>query len=355
MSHSVPAAKPRPIALIVGAVLLAIGAGAVAFQLAEGLVVSNIYPFGLYLAAFFCFAGGACGLLLIAAAAELGLFADFGTTRPLYAGALSLLVAAGCTITFFDCGQPLRVFSMIAGTNPTSMVSWDFYFLVATTVIAVIGLFKPGKATAVIGSLCALGIVVIEAMILIVTSGVPHWNNPMIVLMFLVDALTIGLSLVLLARGRSSRGSAVALGSMLALTLIMLLSDTASGLYTGDFSMTTLITGPFAPAFWIMLAAGVTAPLVLVVASGGNGRLAQIAAALAIAGVFLDKLTLLLAGQALTATGELAPYAIAPVEFAGVAGGVGLALVLFSIINRAITEPRRAEEPVDESIAVSQA
>lgn len=78
MSHSVPAAKPRPIALIVGAVLLAIGAGAVAFQLAEGLVVSNIYPFGLYLAAFFCFAGGACGLLLIAAAAELGLFADFG-------------------------------------------------------------------------------------------------------------------------------------------------------------------------------------------------------------------------------------------------------------------------------------
>lgn len=337
MASGAVAKRPVPVALLVGAVLLVVGIAGVAMQLSEGLSVSAGYPFGLYLAAFFCLVGAACGLLMMALGAEFGLFDCAGKNRLFYAGALSVLIAAGCTITFLDCGQPLRVFSMIVSTNPTSMVSWDFYFLAATAIVSAVGIFKPCKAVAVIGSLLALGIVVVEAMILIVTSGTPHWNNPMLVLLFLVDAVTLGSALFLFSAKRDFPRVRFALGVALSLTAVMLLSDIASGIYTGDAAMATLISGPFAGLFWIMLIAGIIAPLVVVVVARGNVKAAKVAAVMALAGVFLDKLTLLLAGQAIAATGEISAYTPGMVEFMGVAGSVGLAIVLYVLLSRGVS------------------
>lgn len=328
--------KAVPVALAVGAVLLVVGIVGVAMQLSGGLSVSAGYPFGLYLATFFCLVGAACGLLTMALGAELGLFDCVARVKFFYAGALSALIAAGCTITFLDCGQPLRVFSMVVSTNPTSMVAWDFYFLVATAIVSVVGIFKPCKVTAAIGSLLALGIVVVEAMILIVTSGTPHWNNPMLVLLFLVDAVTLGSALTLFAAKRDSSRVRFALGLALVLTAVMLLSDIASGIYTADAAMSTLISGSFAGLFWIMLLAGVVSPLVMIVAARGNRQMVKVAAVLALVGVFLDKLTLLLAGQAIAATGEVSAYAPGAVEFMGVAGAVGLVIVLYVLLSRVL-------------------
>lgn len=340
--------RQHGVLLTAGVVLLAIGIVCFMMQTMSGLVVSDIYPFGVYLAGFFCFVGSACGLLLVAVAAEFGTLPKISPTRPLYMGALVLLVVSGLTITFLDSGEPLRVFSMITGTNPTSMVSWDFYLLALTTIVTLICAIKPGKTLSVIGAMLALGIVVVESMILIVTSGVPHWNNPMLVVVFLADALALGIGLAMLYGHASDRRLQVVLATVLALTAIMLLADMAMGAYTSDAAMLALMGGQFAPLYWTMLAGGILVPLVML----ARGTAPRVAATLAVVGVVLDKFTLILAGEAITATGAVEAYAPSAVEFGCLAGMVGLGIVAFELFGRRWCDAGAADVAQDVATAV---
>lgn len=149
----------------VGAVLAVAGVTAWVVQVRRGMGVtslSNLRPWGSYIAGFVFFMGLSAGCLVLAG---LPLVADLPAVRP-YAGlaalvALVSLVIGGLFI-FVDIGRPERVWRMIRYGKPGSPMMWDLlltvaYFLIGTALLAAILLDAPS------GVLAALGVVAVAA------------------------------------------------------------------------------------------------------------------------------------------------------------------------------------------------
>jgi len=123
-----------PIWLVITGLLTALGIAAWIIQLIQGVgatQLSNLQPWGIYIAGFIFFMGVSAGSLVLAA---LPVLFDLPKIRP-YAkiAAFTALVALiiGGLFIMADIGRPERLWRLIANARPGSPMLWD----VALTVV----------------------------------------------------------------------------------------------------------------------------------------------------------------------------------------------------------------------------
>lgn len=325
------------------AVLTVIGLAAWIVQLSQGLDVLGVgqsVAWGAYIAAFFLLAGAGSGLVILAAGAKFGLLPALRTPRrSLLLGSLASFIAAGFVI-LMDIGKPERVFSMLFSPNFKSMFVWDFYSLALSVLLVLACLLLAPNSKALLGlaALAGLAVVIVEGWILAVSAGSPLWHSSLIPVVFLLEGFIVALSLVLLLGGEE--GLKGVLASLLLATLVLSIVELVTVSYGGEADaaagMGILAAGSLAPLYWGELIVGAVLPFALLVWMAKSPSAVRLAAVLAILGVFLAKLDLLVAGQALPFMGAQAAYSPSIVEVAGVVGMLGFAGFLFLLANRFI-------------------
>lgn len=145
----------------VGAVLAVAGVAAWVVQVRRGMGVtslSNLRPWGSYIAGFVFFMGLSAGCLVLAG---LPLVADLPAIRP-YAGlaalvALVSLVVGGLFI-LVDIGRPERVWRMLRYGKLGSPMMWDLlltvaYFVIGTALLVALLVDAPSGVLTVLGVL----------------------------------------------------------------------------------------------------------------------------------------------------------------------------------------------------------
>ena len=330
------------------AVLVVIGIVAWIAQLAAGfdvLGVGQSIAWGVYIATFFLLAGAGSGLLLGSATTDLGFLPEMAEhRRSLLVGALACYIAAGFAV-LMDIGQPLRALEMIYSPNFKSMFVWDFYLLGLSVILTLVCLLRrPGsKRVAGLAAAAAVLLLLVEGAILAVTAGTPLWHSGLIPVMFLVEGVVTAISLVLLKRGAAtSSGERMrrTLTALLPVLLVCTLVEMVAVLYGGDAdaaaAMKMLAAGSFAPMYWGQLVLGIVVPFAIFAGpSVARGNI-RVAAVLAIAGVFVAKMNLLVAGRALPFMGTPTSYTPSVVEIGGLIGLVGLAALLYVLGKRVL-------------------
>jgi molybdopterin-containing oxidoreductase family membrane subunit len=137
------------------------------------------------------------------------------------------------------------------------------------------------------------------------------------------------------------------LGLGLTVLAIIVVRQLLAGVMSADVGLRSatdlLLAGPFAPEFiGLRLIGGLALPLLLIVIPQTRTPLGLVAAGvLALVGVFVDRLTFVIAGQAAPVTtvsgvvsAPVAVYSPSPVEIAIVVGGVGLVAFVYTLAER---------------------
>jgi dimethyl sulfoxide reductase membrane subunit len=328
-------------------VLAVIGLAAWLIQLTQGfgvLGVNQSIVWGAYIATFFLLAGTGSGLVMFAALGDLAIVPAMKAYRRAFLlGAIASLIAAGLVI-LMDIGRPERVIYMILSANFGSMFVWDFLCLAASVVVAAAYLYwgpkikwLPGVALAIAGL-----VIIVEGWILAVSAGRPLWHNGLLPVVFLVEGLITALAAALLVGIKGDAGEkarsllVVLLPAVLILSVLELVTVNSAGTPDAVAGLQLLLSGSLAPLYWGQIILGLVLPLVLLVWAGKNPMAVMVAAALAVVGVFVAKLDLLVAGQALPFVGAPVSYMPTLVEVAGVIGMVGLAAFLYVLAERLV-------------------
>jgi molybdopterin-containing oxidoreductase family membrane subunit len=328
------------IAWLVGMiVLVAIGAIAWIVQLSKGMSVlgiSQIIPWGIYIAAFFTLVGLASGLLILAVLVDLDVLSGLKAyRRNLLIGSLASYIAGGIMI-LMDIGRPERVLNMIFKAQFNSPFVWDFFSLALGVIMAIVMLLVSvkGKWLAIITGIVAGLVVVFEGWILSMSAGSPLWSGGMMPAVFLVEGLVLALSIALIALPDAE---ALHRWMLVLLPVLFLFNvfEFGAALYAGDvddrFGTNLILSNPL---FWLEVVLGIILPFVLLMWAGKNRALVTVSAVLAVLGVFAAKSITLVAGQAISFLMGTATYTPTIVEIGGVVGVVGLAGLLYLLGTR---------------------
>ena len=194
------------------------------------------------------------------------------------------VVAAGTVLLVFDLGQGLRKPWLLIGLilNPRSVMTWGVYILAAFILVGLVAAYfawKNAKAPSALvnaGAVLALGTGAYTGMLIAVVKAIPFWNNYLTPVLFVVSALSTGMSATLLLAHFMEKGKAmdeaklnkihlglvvaelVALGAWLAVPL-----SGAKGSVAVQ-SASSLISGSLAVVFWVVfVGAGLVFPLVV--------------------------------------------------------------------------------------------
>lgn len=192
-------------------------------------------------------------------------------------------VAIGTLLLVFDLGQGLRKPWLIFGlvSNSTSMMTWGTYILSAFIFVGLIKLYfvlKNKKAPDVLtwaGTLLALCTAAYTGFLLLAVKAIPFWNSNIIPVLFVVSALSTGLSATsllapVLEKGVFQEGRAsqfhlflVVLEIIIAVSFIMMMLNGFNG-PTGTKSAKLLISGKYQIAFWgVFLVVGLVLPAII--------------------------------------------------------------------------------------------
>jgi dimethyl sulfoxide reductase membrane subunit len=322
-----------------------IGIGAWIAQLVQGPAVlgtGQSVAWGVYIALFFMLAGTGSGLVVLMALGDLEVLPALKAyRRGLLLAALACFITAGITI-LIDAGKPERVLNLVFSPNLKSMFVWDFYSLTASVLLAAACLYlgPRGKAAAILAAIAAMALVVVEGLILAVSAASPIWHGVVVPVTFAVDGLVTALALLLLATtpaeitSRMVRWLALGLAVLLALSVMEVVAVGYGGNPDAAASLYLLTSFGLAPLYWGQLLLGLVLPIMLLAAWSHSRPAVILAAVLALAGVFVSKVDLLVAGQALPFMQPAATYVPAPIEVAGVVGMMGLAAFLFVLGRR---------------------
>lgn len=334
-------------AWIVAAILLIVGIPAWVMQMLAPQFGEGFVTWGLNIDLFFLFAGiGAALLALVCTARLTQVLPAVRESSRFFALVSAACLITACLVVFLDAGRPLRVFEIVFRPQLDSLFVWDFYAITLSIVLAVaLALGAKGKALAVAGTVCGLAVLTVEGCILAVCTGTPMWHgNNAIPVLFIAEGVLAAGAVVMLFTKNALKQRALVTGTIALLGLVLLINmvEVLVGGYLGSgFESTAIgmiLTGSLAPLFWLQILVGIAAPTVLIAMR--HDRTARIAsAALILIGVFMGKLMILLSGQAVLATGDLAAYAPSAVEISACLGYVGLALMII-FIGRNILEKK---------------
>jgi dimethyl sulfoxide reductase membrane subunit len=338
--------------LIAFAVLFVVGLIAWFVQFSHGMDVLGLgqaIVWGVYIATFFLMAGLASGLVILTALGDLDVLPGMKAyRRPLLLGAIASYVAAGFAI-LMDIGKPDRVLNILFSPNFKSMFVWDFYTLALSVILAAAYLWfgAKNKWLPIVAAIFATAVVVVEGWILSVSAGTPLWQDPLLPIVFFIDGLIAALALVLLVSkqvesAKLLRGILTALlAAIVVFSLIEFVTVSYGGSPDAKAGISLLWGGALTPLYWGALLFGIILPLILLAWAGENQTAVIVAAILAPLGVFMTKVAVLVAGQALPFMRPVATYMPTAVEVGGVIGIVALAGLLFVLGNRYV--PMKAQ------------
>jgi molybdopterin-containing oxidoreductase family membrane subunit len=369
------AAMPRALKawLIFLLALMAIGAiGAVRalFPGDKGIATTPTVEWGLLIVGYVFFAITTSGLCL---ASSLGTVFGIDRFRPLEKRHAVLAVL--CLVTAFgvialDLHFPVRLmFGVALNPAPTSPMWWMGVFYGAYLVSLLIEVWsifwhhpRVHQWSCLSSSVIAIFAPLTLGAVFAVLESRAFWHGLFTPLHMIAAAYVSGvalLAIVFYAVGRLrlvgwERAASVAQPAvrlLLGLGLIVLAVVVARQLWAGATSTDAglraatnlLLTGPLAPEYvGLRLIGGITLPLLLIVVPQTRTPLGLGAAgALAMIGVFVDRLTFVIAGQAAPVTtvsgvvsAPVATYSPSLVEVAVVVGGIALVAFAYTLAER---------------------
>lgn len=193
------------------------------------------------------------------------------------------IVACSALLLVWDLGQGFRKPWLLINifSNPNSVMTWGVWILSAFMIVGLIKgflTFKRISAPAALtwaGAILALATAGYTGLLVAVVNAVPFWNDGIILLLFLVSALSTGLSAVALLASFTVRTKANPAGEsrahilLIAVELILVvifLSLTLTGVKgpAGTESAKLLVSGGYKLVFWgYFMGLGLLFPLVI--------------------------------------------------------------------------------------------
>lgn len=192
------------------------------------------------------------------------------------------IVAVGTLLLVFDLGQGLKKPWLLIGLimNLRSVMTWGVYILACFIVVGLIVGFLTWKKKVVpkvflyAGAFLALATGTYTGLLVAVVKGVPFWNTYLMPVLFVVSALSTGMSITSIVSAVIEKGQKtdelkvckthiVLVGSEVVL-LLAIFASMLSGRHgvVGIESANMILSGSLSLAFWILLVAvGLILPL----------------------------------------------------------------------------------------------
>jgi polysulfide reductase chain C len=261
---------------------------------------------------YFFLGGLAAGSFLLSVAANYWK-EDLKPLAKVGAVVTPVALIVGMIILLLDLGMPLRGIGLFVHFNPSSSLSWGFWFLNIFLLLSVIyallvikGQDEKAKKFGYLGVPFALLVAGYTGVLLAQAPGRALWHSPLLPVMFLVGGLTSGLAAVMLisaARGQGETSAKLGrlLAGLLVLEAAMLLVEVVTLLNGGDdaaLAVTALLSGEFSFAFWgLTIVLGTVLPAIALFRSKVPAAIQVIASILVLVGVFTMRYVIVTAGQ----------------------------------------------------------
>lgn len=237
-----------------------------------------------WLIAIYLFLGGlGAGAFLASFAAEKGFLGKTTNLHRVGYYVSGPIVAFGALLLIFDLGQgltkPWLIINMFL--NLSSVMTWGIYIVTAFIFVAFIKAYfvwskKPSpNALSYVGAILAFSTAAYTGLLLAVIQGVPFWNSYLMPVIFVVSALSTGLSLTALLahffeRHQEHEARVSKAHLWLVSTEIIVVIAFFALIYAGSqgavakLSANLLLTGSLALPFWFLFViVGLVGPLVL--------------------------------------------------------------------------------------------
>ena len=371
--------KGLTVAIVIAVVVMAIGIGAWAKQLAGGMVqtnMRNLDSWGLYITCFMFFVGLSAGGLIISSIPNaLGMEGFGGISKvAIWSAICSTCAAIGFVVV--DLGNPVRLWELFAYSNMTSPLMWDILVLSTYLILSCVYLwatlrFEAGKlghvahrVLSVIALLIAVSVHSVTAWIFSLGTAHEFWHTALMGPWFVSSALVCGTALVMVIVAALRRAGylevaqrnivrmAKMLAAFTAVDLYFFACDLlTSGYFGGDGQevVAMLTTGQLAPFFWTQIVLSATCMVICLVPKLRSTPLLVAGGTAAIIAVFCKRVQILVGGfqiANLTDPGVMTDHTItfggqtlerayegmvywpAPIEFAVAAGVVAMAVAL---------------------------
>jgi len=235
-----------------------------------------------WLIAIYLFLGGlGASAHLFSFLAEKGYLGDAGSLARIgyYIG--SPLVAMGAGLLIFDLGQGLHKpwLIILMFTNYRSVMTWGIYILSAFIFVGLARAYlawtkkESPKILDYSGAFLALSTCMYTGMLLYVVKAIPFWNIPLIPVLFVVSALSTGLSSISIVahfteKGELKEGRALEahwlllLMELFILVVIFGLASSGGRGPVAQLSANKILFGSYALPFWIgLIGLGLVVPL----------------------------------------------------------------------------------------------
>ena len=306
---------------ILGAFVVA-GVAAWIYQLINGLGVTgmnNGVSWGLYITCFMFFVGLSAGGLIVASSASVFHIAEYKKVALPAVICSTVCICLAGMFVLIDLGGIQRVWRIITGPNPASVLLWDMVVITCYLIINIVYLVfmcskKPGAEHKVsIVSRFALPIAILVHSVTAWIFGLQlakEWYSAIMAPIFVASAMDSGLALLLLSlMGLNKSGlfkvekkliSSLAglLATCIAIDAFFIGCECLTMAYPGAKGAEALgimAVGITAPFFWIEIIGGLVIPFCLMVfaKNRANMKLVGVSCVLVIVGVFCKRVWLL--------------------------------------------------------------
>lgn len=304
------------------------GFGLWIYQMTRGLYITdmrNLTSWGLYITFFMLFVGLSAGGLIISTVPRV-----FGLRGFKCVSKVAIYLSICCTVLagvfiVIDMGHPVRLWRMLASPNLSSPLIWDVAVLSLYLITSIVYLWltlreEDGTISArtlrIVSTVALVGAILVHsvtAWIFGLQIGRPFWNTALLAPMFISSALTSGLALtlftVLILRRigyvQRDADTVTRMGQLLGVLVIVDLFLLFCELLTAAFPrggaetdvVREMLSGSFAPLFWLEIAASVVAVVILLSRNSYRySGLVGLAAVLVVLAIFMKRYQLLLAG-----------------------------------------------------------
>jgi len=237
-----------------------------------------------WLIAIYLFLGGlGAGAYLTSFAASKGYLGNAPALSRIGYFVAAPVVAIGTALLVFDLGQGLKKPWLLIGllSNPKSVMTWGVYILSGFIAVGLVVAFLAWKkkeipnVLAIIGAFLAISTAAYTGLLISVVKEVPIWNTFLMPVLFVISALSTGLSLTvllghLLEKDAESNEKFVckvhlilvlAEVAVLAIFLGLMISGANGAVAAKSANM--IVSGSLALPFWaILVGAGLAFPLV---------------------------------------------------------------------------------------------
>lgn len=345
------------------ALLVGVASAVAVLWKGHGLFGTTDYvPWGILISSYEFLAASSTGLCIIAGTGVLLGIEPFAGLAKRLLGLAAALLMGGFMIIGLELGNPLKAVYMLISPNFTSAIFWmvsiyGVYMAFLLGTLLVIHLKKEGMVKAAAAAVTLIAVIATANMgvLLGTLQARPFWHGAFLPVYFIVTALYCGGAFVLVAL-YAREGAERALGVVRPLFRVLLLLTAALVVFKMGSAMQgellakqaaakTLLVGPLKWNFWLgEIGLGILLPLVLVAKAGGSNGKLFVAAMSSLAGVFVMRYDLVVAGllvpleliDVAAPVKSLLIYSPSLAEIGIVVGGLGLAGLAYTALERTV-------------------